>query len=103
RRKISSKLSKRKFRSGLSTDSTLNAWGTARDTMNKKTELSPVDRTKREIVRLMDEEKLSVYDAAKKLGIVREQVIHWRLKDKEFGLMIRASGMVKMIEMAEKA
>jgi hypothetical protein len=71
--------------------------------MNEKENLNPVEATRREIVRLMDEEKLSVYDAAKKLGIVREQVISWRLKDKEFRLMIRAAGMVKMIEMAEKA
>ena len=70
--------------------------------MNKEREtLNPVELTKRELVRVMDEEKLGIYKAADKLGIVRQQVICWLLKDEEFRLMVRAAEVVRTVKFLE--
>jgi hypothetical protein len=65
--------------------------------------LTLVDKIKREIVRLMNDEKLSPYRAAEKLGIVKEQVNRWRLRDKEFRLMLRVENALKIIELVLEA
>jgi hypothetical protein len=63
---------------------------------------TPTDMVKRAIVRAMEEEKLGLYAAAEKLGIVELQVIRWILKDEEFRLMVRAIEVVRTVKFLEE-
>jgi transposase-like protein len=77
--------------------------GNSTKDMNEKEKLEEESGAKQELVGLMQSEQYSLYEAAAKLGIARQQVSRWLFRDREFRLMIRAARVTQTAEFLSRA
>ena len=70
--------------------------------MSEKENLAPDEAIKGQIIGLMRKEKLGLYAAAKKLGIVKQQVNQWLYKDEWFRLCARHERVLETTELLLK-
>jgi len=105
RRKITNRLAKRKEREHqMSAVSAVITEAKQRDIMKNATEApGPVEMVKRKLIGLAHGEKLSLYTAAEKLGIVKQQVNLWLYRDDDFRLMARAARATYFVELLSEA
>jgi len=105
RRKITNRLAKRKEREHqMSAVSAVITKVKQRDNMTNTTEApDPVEMVKRKLIGLAHGEKLPLYTAAEKLGIVKQQVNLWLYRDEDFRLMARAVRATYFVELLSKA